>query len=76
MAGIRYDFDPCGRAQSYVEDWEREFAASNLRAQAREARRAQQRKAQLETESAGVRVRLARRVHLTRSATPRLRAAE
>ena len=42
-AGIRFDFDPYGTAQVHVEDMERRAAASQLRAEARAARRAHQR---------------------------------
>jgi hypothetical protein len=33
-ARITYDYDPCGNAQGYVENWEREFRASALRTEA------------------------------------------
>lgn len=73
MTGFRYDFDPNGRAQSYVEDWEREFAASSLRAQAREARKAQRVKAREAATSDGLWVRFTRRARLARASAPRFR---
>jgi hypothetical protein len=73
MTGMRYDFDPHGRAQSYGEDWEREFAASSLRAQAREARKAQRIKAREGTTNDGLWVRFTRRARLVRGSTLRFR---
>jgi len=73
MTGLRYDFDLNGRAQSYVEDWEREFAASSLRAQAREACKAQRAKARESATSDGLWVRFARRTRLVLGSTPRFR---
>ena len=70
MNGLRYGFDPMGRAQSYVEEWEREFAESRLRAPAREARGAQHQRAHHVPPSAGLWTHSSQRARWTHN-TPR-----